>query len=139
MITALVNGKIRPAGAVSAADSLIALKKKHGSNFWPVVEKMVDIWGHGKPTREAHIIRMKDLRESRKNTKVFNKRFRGVSKDKVTGGYLTYLLDIPSKIINGLRALYTPQELVFDKKFYHAFARRFPFFLVADKKRVDKG
>ena len=101
-------------------------------NPWEVIEEVIKIWGKKDPTNwKSYIVRIKELRDSRKVTTVGTKQFRGVSRDdKKNGAMLSYTLDIPEWVIFAVRKLYNSSELVMDKEFFNEFARRFPAFKV---------
>jgi hypothetical protein len=127
------NFKYAPASAVQLADKLLQLKKTQ--NPWEVIKFVVKSWAGSNPkTWRSHIVHVKGIKDSRKVTRVGTKEFTGVSKDKVTGAYLRYTLDIPEKVIYIIRKLYTPEELPMDKKFYYKFGRLFPAFRISERK-----
>lgn len=120
--------KYAPAKNVQAADRLIALKKQN--KLWEVVEGCFDIWASKNPKEwKSFLIHVDDVRNSRKATRGF----RGVSKDKETGAFIEYTLDIPQDVVYMLRILYSPDELPMDKAFFRQLARRFPKFRVSHK------
>lgn len=107
---------------------LLDLKKKSGSDPWPVIEACLKVWSDSKPnTWESFLYEIEQTRETRKDPKF------GSTVDKSTGATLRYTLDIPEKVIYMLRVLYTPEELPMNKDFFIAFAQRFPKFKVAEK------
>lgn len=120
--------KFAPAKYVQAADKLLELKKQN--KLWEVVEGCFNIWASKHPREwKSFLVHVEEVRETRKVTKGF----RGVSKDKETGGYTEYLLDIPQDVVYMLRVIYSPDELPMDKKFFSQLARRFPKFRVSHK------
>ncbi len=122
--------KYAPAPSVQLADKLLELRKT--KNKWEVIAFVISSWIKTKPRHwDSHLVSLRDIKETRKTTTVGSKQFSGVSKDKVTGGYLRYTLDIPEKVILIIRRLYTAEELPMDKKFFADFARRFPIFVVS--------
>jgi len=121
-------GTLRESADVLAADSLIELKKKSGTNPWPVIEKAIEIWASREPgTWKSYLVRLDNVRNTRKDKKF------GSTYDKYYGGYLRYTLDIPEKVIYMLRVLYTPDELPMNKTFFNEWARRFPKMKIAEK------
>jgi hypothetical protein len=120
--------KYAPAKDVQAADRLIELKKQN--KLWEAVELCFEIWARRNPKEwKSFLFHVDEVRETRKTTRGF----KGVSRDKETGGYTQYLLDIPQDVVYMLRKLYTPDELPMDKKFFNQLARRFPKFRVSHK------
>jgi hypothetical protein len=113
---------------VRSVEHLEQLKKKHGNNIWPVIEACINIWAMKKPKEwKAHLYDIQELRDTRKDRKFAS------TKDKVTGGYLRYTLDIPEKVEMMIRCIYSPEELKMDKEYYQTFARKFPQFKVAQQ------
>ena len=109
-------------------DKYVTLKKKSGSNPWPVIEEAISDWKKIKPKEwEAFIVNVQDLRNTRKDKKYAS------TTDKVTGGILRYTLDIPYPVMRLIRAVYNVDELPMNKEFFLEFARKFPYFKVADK------
>lgn len=122
--------KLAPSGAVRAADRLLSLKPKY--DVWYVIGEIMKVWEKSQPSNwTSHLVHLRDVKESRKVTTVGGKQFAGVSKSG--GAYLAYLIDMPEKVVRMIRALYNPNELPFNKKFYMEFARRFPKYRVMNK------
>lgn len=120
--------KYAPAKNVQAADKLLKLKSEN--KLWEVVEECFKIWADKHPKQwKSFLFHLRDVKESRKRTKGFS----GVSRDKETGGYIEYTLDIPQDVIYMLRVIYSPDELPMDKKFFRELGRRFPKFRVSRK------
>lgn len=121
-------GILRNIDHIRAADRLIDLKKKSGSNPWPVIEECIKVFEKQKPHHyKSHVIYLKNIRETRKDKKFAS------TTDKVTGGILRYTIDIPETVMFLIRKLYTPDELPMNKDFFHAFGRKFPNYMVAEK------
>ncbi len=94
-----------------AVEKLEKLKRDSGSSPWPVIEQCFKMWEKTRPTEyESYLIYIQDLRETRKDKKF------GSSTDKVTGGIIRYTVDVPKKVMDMIRAIYSPQELPMDKK-----------------------
>jgi len=122
---AVVNGRVVKADIVQAADRLIKLKKT--ANLWEVVGEVLEVWKKRNPkVWKAHVITVKDLRQTRKDEYAS-------TKDKETGGYLRYTVDVPEQVVMMLRMLYSAEELPMNKEFWREFAKRFPAFSVAEK------
>jgi len=122
--------RILPAKKLAVTNYLWKLVKT--KPFWEVVEGVIKVWTKHNPTKwKAYLVEIKDVKEGQKVTSVGSKQFRGVSKDKKTGGYLSYMVDMPAWIMLCLRRLYP--DLKFDKKFFREFGRRFPLFRVREK------
>ena len=111
-----------------AVEMLFKLKEKHGSNPWPAISKIIDLWIKKHPTKwDSHLIYVDDIRNTRKDRKYAS------SKDSVTHGIIRYTLDIPQHILFMIRCLYSPEELPMDREFLLTFARKFPAMRVAEK------
>ena len=122
------SGRLVESSVVQAADRLITLKKKHGSNPWPCIEECIKIWIKKSPDNwNSHIVNIQNLRRTRKDPKFAS------TYDKKHGGYLRYTLDIPQEIIFYIRKLYTAEELPMNREFFIEWAKRFPVFKVAKK------
>lgn len=120
--------------AVGLADRLIKAKRKYQlsdsdptKSFWLVVEEVIKVW---KETRQeefkAYLFELDEIRKSRKN------KFASSTTDPYTSG-TRYLVDVPEFVVLALRMLYTVDELPMGKDFWHAFAKKFPEFMVAEK------
>lgn len=113
---------------LNAVERLEKLKAKYGANVWPVIEEVIRVWEKTNPKEwQSYLFYMDELRDTRKDKKYAS------TYDKVNGGYLRYTLDVPEKVMYMMRCLYTPEELPMDRKFFQAFARKFPRFRVAEK------
>lgn len=125
-----------PAKAVTTADHLIEFKRQHPNDIWLVIAEVIKAWEKTNPKQYASfIISHEDIKQSRKEYNIGTSTFTGVSKDKSTGGLLAYTLDIPEKVVYMLRALYSAEELPFDKNFYNQFGKKFPKFRVMERRR----
>jgi hypothetical protein len=113
---------------VAAADALIRLKKKSGSNPWPVIEKCLEIWEKKHPQKyQSYVLYLDTIRETRKDKKF------GSTTDAATGGILRYTIDFPVHVMQMIRVMYSPDELPMNKEFFDAFGKRFPKFRIAEK------
>lgn len=120
------TGRTLPAKKLAITNYL--WKMRQTKPLWEVIEAVLDIWSKQNPTKwKAYLISVGHIKEGQKVTKGW----RGVSKDKKTGGYLRYVVDFPQWVMFCIRKLYP--DLKFDKKFFIEFARRFPRFRVAEK------
>lgn len=119
-----IRYELKPRQAVSGADTLIEMKKT--KPVWEVIAKAIDIWADTHPIQwESVLIDTKYTRETRKDKKF------GTSKTKASN--LRYTLDMPLPVSKMIRALYNPDELPMDRKFFIKFARKFPAFKIAEK------
>lgn len=109
-------------------DKLMQLKRKSGSSPWPIIEMCFKIWADTNPIKyNSYLVYLKDIKETRKDRKFAS------TKDRVTGGYLRYTLDIPEKVITMIRCLYSPIELPMNREFFLEFAKRFPKLKIAER------
>jgi len=123
-----VSGLLRESKDVMAADRLIELKKKSGSNPWPVIEECIRIWdSQGFNTWKSYLVYIDNIKKTRKDPKYAS------TYDPHYKGYLRYTLDIPDMVMKMIRILYTPDELPMNREFFNEWARRLPKFKVAEK------
>ena len=124
------NFKYAPAKAVQAIDRLIRFKKTKSP--WETIAEIIKIWQSTKPKEwKSFIVTMKNVKATRKITTVGGKQFSGVTKDK--GSYGRALLDIPTRVMRMIRAIYKVEELPMDRKFFAKFSKKFPAFVVWEK------
>lgn len=122
------DGVPRKISDLRAVEHLFKLKEKNGANPWPVIENIIDIWVQKRPKEwQSYLIDLEKTRKTRKDSKYAS------TYDKKHGGYLRYTLDIPETVIYMIRAVYSPDELPMNKKFFHEWSRRFPKMKVAQK------
>ena len=125
----------RQIGDLSAVRKLSELKKSSGMNPWPVIEMCLKIWSERHPKKwESYLYYIKDIKDTRKETRVGNKRFTGVTKDKHHDGYISYTVDIPQPVMFMIRCIYSPQELPMNDEFFKYFIRKFPKFAIREAK-----
>lgn len=113
-----------------AVNRLIALKKKSGTDPFPVIEECFKIWKASAPgTWQSYLVRLENIKHTRadEHASVY---------DKEHGGYLRYTLDIPEKVMMMIRMIYTADELPMDKKFFREFAKRFKEHVVPEKNNI---
>lgn len=119
-------------GALKMTNAILKAKKK--KHPWDVVALIIDTWKKQNPKRwKSYVMDLGKLRESQKETFVGNKRFKGVSKDKETGGYLALRVDFPVWIMMAIRKVYNNNELSMDKEFFREFWKRFPEFRIMER------
>lgn len=112
---------------LNAVERLERLKETSGSDPWPVIEECIRVWEAKHPSAyKSFLINVDNKRKSRAN------KYSSVY-DKKNGGYLRFTIDFPQDVVYMLRCLYTADELVMDKAFWHTLARKFPRFKVAEK------
>ena len=122
-----------PQKVVTAADRIISMRRTKG--HWEVITEIIKLWASLKPSHyQSYLVSLANTKSSRKSTWVGGKEFTGVSKDKDTGGYLAYTVDVPVKVMAMIRKVYDAEDLPMDKKFFYEFGKRFPLFRVMQKK-----
>jgi hypothetical protein len=114
------------------ADHLI--KMKNTKDMWTVIGEVLRVWSKEKPREyKSFLVSHKDLKSSRKSSKVGHSRFTGVTRDKKTGGILRFSYSIPVKVMTIIRKLYPAEVLNMDKEFFEEFGKRFPKFRISEK------
>lgn len=112
---------------IRAVERLEKLKKESGSNPWPVIKECFKVWSATGPKKwDSYLVYLQGVKDSRKETVVGNKRWRGVSKDNEQGGLVSYTIDMPEPVNRMIRAIYSPEELPMNKEFFEEFGKRFP-------------
>lgn len=115
-----VSGQLIESDKVTFVEKLLDLRKKEGP--WEVIELIIKYWSESDPVRyKSFVIDVKDKRETRANKFGSNK-----------SGAVRSTLDIPEDVIRMIRAVYKPEDLVMDKKFFNEMWKRFPVFRVAE-------
>lgn len=125
------NYDYAPAQIVQGAQSIIDLKNKKGP--WEVIDQIIKVWEATNPkTYKSFITNLDEVKGTRKVTNVGGKQFKGVSRDKTSGGLLQYKLDIPVKVIYMIRRVYSVEELPMDKEFYKKWAQKYPNMVISE-------
>lgn len=126
------TGRYATSDLMQVVNALMKAKKKN--NPWDVISLCVKAFKEKFPTRyKSYVVRVRDVRESQKTTRVGNKDFRGVSKDKQNDAYLAHTVDFPAWIMGLIRKVYSVNELKMDKEFFREFAKRHPEFAIMGK------
>lgn len=109
-------------------------KAKRENHPWDVVDLCIKIFQKKQPERyKSYLIRLEEVKQAQKVTNVGNKRFRGVSKDKVHGAYLAHVVDFPFYLMALIRKVYDTSELIMDKEFFREFGMRYPQFKIMER------
>ncbi len=107
-------------GDVSAVNEIVRIKKKSGSNPWPVIELCIKIWESKRPSEwKAFLVELGEVKQTRRDRHAATK-----SKS------LRYLLDLPETLVYMIRKVYSSEELPMNREFLREFARRYPKFAV---------
>lgn len=106
------------------ADKLVEMRKK--ADHWKVIDELVNAWSQKTPEEfHAYKVYIDDTRNVQIDPKF------GQTKDKTQDRRLK--LVFPQSLMQMIRAVYKPQDLAMDKKFFDEFARRYPFFKIPEK------
>lgn len=119
------NGLPRKRSDAEAADKIVEARRKE--DVWEVIDLLLQLWAKGAPDEvEAVSINLDEYKES-----LYDKEF-ATTKD---GGDVNrrFYLSFPNRLMMMIRTQYETDELPFDKKFYRKFAKKYPFFMVAEK------
>lgn len=114
-------GEPRKLSDLEAVKGLIKLRDK--GDVWPVVEECLRIWMAKHPAQyKSFLWELEDVKQTRRN------KFASSETEMYR-----YTLDIPETVIYMLRKLYTTDQLPMDKKFFRAWAKKYPKMQVAEK------
>ena len=132
----IYNGVRHKLSDLVAADQILKLKERSGSNPWPVIERILEVWSERHPDKwESYLVYLKEIKDTRKVTSVGGSLWRGVSKgDKDNNAITVYAMDIPQPIMFMIRAVYNTSELPMNKEFFAEFGRHFPRFKILEKR-----
>ena len=119
-----LTGRVHKAEDVELADKLVQERKNKG--HWEVKTELVDAWMRRTPEEfKAFKVHLQYTREDLKDPE-FAK-----TSDQIQERRLVAI--IPMSLMAMIRSMYSPRELIMDRKFHQEFARRFKFFQVPDK------
>lgn len=119
------TGLPRMSKDVELAEEVIRLKNSKG--HWAVIDKLLEAWSKRAPDEvDALQIELEDHRENLTD-KEFGLTAGGKDFDR------RFKLVFPRQLMVMIRAIYRGDELPMDEKFMQDFAKRYPFFRVAEK------
>lgn len=119
------NGMIRDLDDLEFAEKIITLR--NNKDEWVVIEELVKYWAQKAPDEvEAITVNVTEYRESLKD-KTYGQTVGGKDQER------RFKVSFPLTLQNMIRTLYSNEELPFDQKFYNKFAKKFPFFRIAEK------
>lgn len=119
------SGMPRTAKDVELAEEIIRLKNT--KDHWAVIDKMLEAWSKRAPDEvDALEIELEDHRENLTDKK-FGQTKDGKDYDR------RFKLVFPRQLMVMIRTIYRPDELPLDEKFMQDFAKRYPFFKVAEQ------
>ena len=113
----LHNGIPRKYKDVHLVKQVEDLKRKSGSNPWPVIDLLIKAWVDRAPDEvEAMHIVIQEYRQT-----LFDKKF-----GQTTGGRdfgRRFVVDFPEKLLLMIRTVYSSQELPMDAVFFRKFVQ----------------
>ena len=123
------TGRLATSELMQLVNALMGAKKK--DDPWDVIDLCVKTFKDRFPSRyKSYVVRVGEVKAAQKVTRVGNKEFRGVSKDKENDAYLAHTVDFPAWIMGLIRKVYNTDELKMDKEFFRQFAKRHPEFAI---------
>lgn len=128
------TGKLVSSNTLQLTNQLLKFKEER--NPWEVIDLCVKAFREKYPQRyKSYVVRLEGLREEEKETRVGNRYFKGVSKDKEHDAYLAHTVDFPVWIMQLIRRIYSTDELIMDKEFFREFGARHPEFRIMSSRR----
>lgn len=119
------SGKLRDADHVDIVEKILQLRKS--KDPWVVIDELVKLWAQNAPDEEkAQKIQIDEYKEQLKDPK-FGQTIGGKHFDR------RFLIAIPQRLMLMIGSQYKPDELKRDSKFYQKFAKRYPFFKIAER------
>jgi len=119
------NGIPRSHADAEAVNKIVEARRKEDT--WEVIDLLLKLWAQSVPDEvEAININIDEYKESL-NDKEFATTKGGGDMDR------RFMLSFPNRLMQMIRTQYKVEELQFDKKFYQTFAKKYPFFMVAEK------
>lgn len=119
------NGLPRDLDDVELAEEVFKLKNQ--KDEWAVIDKLLEAWAKKAPEEvDALEIEIEDHRENLVD-KEFGQTLGGKDFDR------RFKMMFPKQLLLMIRTVYRPEELEFDRDFQIKFAKRYPFFKVAEK------
>lgn len=119
------NGLPRKYSDLEAANQIVEARRK--KDEWEVIDLLVQLWAKTAPEEvEAVNINIGQYKGS-----LGDKEFGSTA----NGGDLErrFLLSFPNRLMQMIRTQYQTEELPFNTAFYRKFAKKYPFFMVAEK------
>jgi len=119
------NGLPRSFNDLDAVNKIIDARRK--TDKWEVIDLVVSLWASKAPDEvEAVNINIDEYKASLQD-KEFATTAGGNDLER------RFILSFPTRLMLMIRTQYKVEELPFDKKFYQDFAKKYPFFMVAEK------
>jgi hypothetical protein len=118
------NGRVRKADDLELAEKIIDTKL--AKDHWAVIDELIKAWSERSPEQvQALKIEIDDHRETLQDKK-FGQTMGGKDFER------RFTLVFPLTLQSMIRSVYKAEELPFDREFYREFAKRYPFFKVAE-------
>lgn len=119
------SGRIRKISDLELAEDVI--KAKNSKDNWTVIDKLVRAWAERAPEDVKAIeINLTQYRESLVD-KEFGQTALGKDQER------RFKLSFPYSLMMMIRSVYKHDEIKMDEKWFDEFAKRYPFFKVAEK------
>ena len=119
------NGLPRSYSDLEAVNKIVEARRKNDE--WEVIDLLVNLWAKSVPDEVEAV----DINIGQYKGSLDDKEF-GATKG---GSDLErrFLLSFPSRLMQMIRTQYQVEELPFNTEFYRKFAKKYPFFMVAEK------
>lgn len=119
------NGLPRSYSDLEAVNKIVEERRKN--NTWAVIDLLVNLWAKRAPDEVKAInINLEEYKASLQDKEFATTKGGGDMERR-------FMLSFPNRLMQMIRTQYESEELPFDKKFYHDFAKKYPFFMVAEK------
>jgi hypothetical protein len=119
------HGKIRKADDLELAEKIVETKQQ--KDHWAVIDELIKAWSERTPEQvQALKVEIDDHRET-----LVDKKFGQTLGGKDFERRFTLVFPITVQLM--IRSVYKAEELQFDREFYKEFARRYPFFRIAQE------
>jgi len=119
------SGRVRKLSDVELAEDV--LKAKNSKDTWSVIDKLVKAWAARAPEDVKAIeINLGQYRESLKD-KEFGTTTGAQDQER------RFKLSFPYALMMMIRSVYKHEDLKMDEKWFDEFAKRYPYFKVAEK------
>lgn len=119
------NGLPRSYADAEAVNSIVEARRN--KDTWEVIDLLLKLWAKKVPDEvDAININIDEYKESL-NDKEFATTKGGGDMER------RFMLSFPNRLMQMIRTQYKVEELPFSKEFYQAFAKKYPFFMVAEK------
>ena len=119
------NGKVRDANNIILAEEVF--KKKKDGDHWGAIDLLLKAWSEiAEDEVQALEVQIESYRETLEDPK-FGQTKGGKQLER------RFTLAFPQRLMMMIRSIYKADELQFDREFFKEFAKRYPYFKVAEK------